>query len=1129
MMMLLTPLLRSLLWFQSLNLKRYSSVADLPLISLSDAIEALSRKPGIVVGPGVTTLPGTLTRIFVEAFKPYQDQISFEQPISGLTYRAALDTLTQLLPDQVPTIQRSIRDELQKLSGSLDLPYLAKAGWSACISLTEDVLFEAALRNYLDSKPSSLSATIIDNPAIMPHERTIPIYKMLGNINALESDSSLAITESDMLVRFQMWSQILRTFPDYLKEAPLLIIGTEAITPFVRNLLGTLLGLPRPSVSKFLFLKDDRTLIDPTIRALCSQRSVELIDASLREFCNAIADLKPMRSKSMAILIPQKQDTLSKNLSNHESIISVVPFEPIDDATTALNLPKLIDGLFRPASIDWRPFLAGLDLRRSCTDKVKNLVLEIFNESAASKLRSIVLHGEAGIGKTLLLKRVAIELSAQGLTVMWCRRALAGGYLRSYRELAQTLADHIKIKGNEEARFVLLCDDPWSLRLDASELLGCFDRFQGKLAIVFTVRNSDYFANDNSALINGVSRTTEFEIPFELDTNEITDLVAMLQRIGAARNEEEANIEVKKLSKRDAADILCSLWYLVPETRSQLTESLRDEYCRLGSIRSSVAGMAGDVARSSAVAHKAYEFVTVMSNLDIGLPIEVLVRALGVDYSEWLDMVVDGRPLWGLLYDEQETENSTVLFRTRNKIVTYILLDLVNGGVGHAGEFRVLKKLLYACEAGSGVYRTFVLDILVRARPKLEKFLTYDEGIELFEIARETLPHSDRVIEHHRGIWMHDKGHDYRNAYAQFENALQCDIYPGSERDAPQEHIHTSMAAAVLQMVKQGTQDKEHGLELVRQHLRQATSLAFFNSHTSHVAANLLFELAIQGGGATKDNISLSSLGEALQEIERAFQNIGSHVRGYSKHEKSLGMLLNLQRKILDAIPDIVRLKTLAVEKFEQSLTQIGFEVAARRMLIEANETGKGKNYNELNNYLIECKELIESKKQNLSLELISTRLDLIIRWKIQRHGQLNWREFRLDLEELLKHSVYRDNVIKQFYYAVALFQCGNLTEANASFAGLRRVHSSGSSLSPREIRCYFLNDNGDPQRFQCQIEREHLQWYVRISELNLTIPARAPGALGGPGATVHAYVGFTLNGPLAVFIKPGENDNLLA
>lgn len=1104
-------------------------MSEFQIISLSDAIESISRHPAVAVGPGVTCLPGTMSSVFERAFNKIGHKNCSGIAISELSYRAELDSLAIASPADAGLVSNEIRKGLQELTGSLDLPYLAKAGWSSCISLTGDMLFESALRNYQDSKPASLSATLIDNPSDLPPDRTIPIYKLLGNINSSEDGRKFADSESELLMRQQIWPGILRTAPDYLQDAPLFFVGTSEIKYLVRSLLGVLLAMPKPNVSRLLFLKDDATLTDPTIRALCRQRKVLLIDANIRELSNALATFKPKARREILIASSGNNSSPLQNiLLKFDSLISLVPANKFSVEEVKPNLPKLIDALFRPASIDWQPFQAGLDLRRTITDKVLDVVAALLNSPLSAPLQSIIVHGEAGIGKTLLLKRVATDLAASGKIVIWCKR-VPGNYLRAYREISKELSDFVKENSKLDQQIIIFCDDPWSLRIDATDILSCFDSFPGKIVFVFSVRNTDYFANDIGSLSGGLAQVTQIEVPFEIDEKELNGLAEMLQRIGAVKNKADAEREVSELPKRDAKDILCSMWLLFPETRSQFTESLRDEYCRLGTVKDSVAAMASELAATSKIAHRAYEFVTVVSNLDIGLPIEVLVRALGIDYEEWLDMTVDGRPLWGLLYDEVDQENKSVLFRTRNNIITRILLDLVNGGVGHAGEIRVLKELLKSCEAGSTVYRSFVMEILVRARAKLSKMLNYDQGIELFDIARLALSHDDRVLEHQKGIWMQNVGHRYSDAYAQFEHALVCQVHPGAERDAPQEHIHTSMAAAVVHMVKQGEQNRITGLEIVRAHLKQASGPNFFNLHTAHVSANLLFELAQQGGYESGDKTSFVSLAEALVEIEKAFQIIGAHVRGFSKHEKSIIMLTDLQRKILASIPNVQKLKKIAQKIFDDSRDQIGFDVASRRLLIEANEAGKGKLYNEVSLYIEECIHKISEKGLPISAELIGVKIDLVIRWKIQRHAKVNWIEFRDEVGEFLKRSQNRDNVMRQFYYAVALLQCGDSTDANAAFAGLRRMRLSAIALSPREIRCYYLNEDGDPKRFQGRLEKTHQQWYFNIPELDLTIMARSSGSGGGSGAVGHAYIGFTLNGPLAVFEKPGEYDYILS
>lgn len=1088
-------------------------------ISLEAALVSLTRRPGVLIGPDVTCAPGTISSVLsgsVRVIAPEQLNM-LEQ---GQHFRPAIDALATQLQDRLPRLTDEIQARIRDLKASLDLPYLAKAGWSACISLTDDVLFESALRNYFDTIPSSLSATIIDGPSLMPPERTIPIYKLLGNLNNRDPACTLAMSESELLVRQQMWPRMLRTFPDYLREGPLFVLGAASVAPLVRSILGTFLGLGRPNVSKLVFLKDDPTLRDATVLALCSQFDTSVVDASLRDLCTAIAELKPQRTY-VHTEAPKASSKLDQLLGKHEAIVSLVP-SSIDESTrNALHLPALIDGLFRPAAIDWHPFLMGLDLRRTITDKLKPSIVASLAESLNGRLRPVVARGEAGIGKTILLKRTAVELAADGSTVLWCRRSTGPGWTRNFRALANDLAEHFK-SAPKHSGVVIFCDDPWALRMDASELMGCFDRFPGRIAFVFALRNSDFFSWEHSTLPLGSGTTSDYEIPYELDDQEWKDLGVMLQKIGAVKDQAEADREMSLVPRRNALDILCSLWYLIPETRSQLADSLRDEYCRLGNVRESVANTAQEIAADSDTARQAYEFVTVTSNLDIGLPTEVLVRALGINYGDWLDMIVDGKPLWGLLYDEQDSESGNTVFRTRNEIVTRVLLDLVNGGVGHVGEYRVLRDLLRACDGGSAIYRNFVMEVLVRNRNQLQKVLSYDQGMDLFDIARSALAHDDRLLEHHKGIWIGDVGRDTIAAYSQLEKALRTEVYPSAERDAPLEHIHTSMASTIVKMIKAGQQDRTIGFQLVRDHLRQASSSTYFNAHTAHVSGNLLFELSQQNGRSASDEIAMASISDALQEIERAFQLIGARAKNSFRHEKSIAMLSDLQHKIIRSILDLTSMKALAQKMFNETKSQVGFEVVARRLLVEASEGDKGHAYNGVSEYIAQCSTQVQAQGTHLSAELIVIRVDLVIRWRIQRFLSVNWQDFTNDVRLALENLRYRDDAIKRFYYAVGLFHLKHVTEANAIFASLRRLQLSAG---PREIRCYYLSDAGDAQRMQGIVERKHNYSYMFVTELQLSVPMRSPTAGGGSGSVVHAYIAFALNGPTAVLDKPGPSD----
>ncbi|MGE0875352.1 MAG: hypothetical protein AB7O31_11850 [Burkholderiales bacterium] len=1101
-----------------------------PIIPLQEAIESLSRRPGLILGPDATCSKDVVSQLVLNAARIAGANATDLEACDESGFRRLMDKMCAGDSNRMANAEREYLDGLRDLRGNLDLPHLARAGWAACISLTTDLLFETALRNYLDATPTSRTTTVVDCLSVDPPDRTTPTFKLLGNVNSQIDESRLVTRDSALLLRQQAWPFLLRKFPDYIHEAPVFVVGTGPVIPFLRTVLSVLLQLPKPSVRRLVFLKDDPALADATVEALCRNYVTQVVDASLREVCQGISEIvlqRPTMATIAAAAMPIPD--LARVLSANESFLSIVPKGTVASGEIERNQLALVDSLFRPTAVDWAPFLAGLDLRRSVTDRVLDAIRQHLNGSRSTHPKFVVTYGDAGIGKTMVLKRVASELAQEGRMVFWLRRSQSDNWIRHYRKLATDLGDAFGKTAAHTAdpQLVLICDDPWGLRLDAGELLACFENVPYKIVMAFSVRSSAYFTTDGIARAIGSVPHSEIPIPFELDDAEVELLPKMLLRIGAVKSETAGVDEIRKVRSRNARDILCSLWYLVPETRSQLRDSLRDEYCRLGDVREVIGTAAQSASVSSSAALKAYEYVTVASNLDIGVPVEVLVRALQIDYADWIEMTGNGRPLWGLIYDEHDPERQTLVYRTRNEVITRVLLDLVNGGVGHSGEVRVLKELLNACAAGGHVYRTFVLDVLVRGRGKLSKYLTYEQGVELYDIARQALPYPDRVIEHHKGIWIDDVGRRHADAYRQFEAALHCRVYPGAERDAPREHIHTSMAATAVRMVKDGELGADKGYELVRDHLRQAASPTFFNGHTAHVAANLLFELAQHAKEGSRDQVSLRSLTEALQEIEKGRQLIGAHGRNQFKQERSIAMLDDLQRRILTAIPNIDVLEELARKMVLEDGSQVGLEASARRRLADAILSDKGRAYNEVNQYLIECFGFLAEKKLDPSPNLLLVRVDLVVRWRLQRpSGAVDWRSFRDDLHAIISVPRFRDDLVKQFYFAVAQFHCNDITSANATFAGLRRL--ALPAHSPNAIRMYLRGGDGNLRRLQGTLERKNQIYYFMIPELNTSVQARAHAAEGGPGATVHSYLGFSLNGPVAVFSSPTETETLL-
>ena len=71
-------------------------------------------------------------------------------------------------------------------------------------------------------------------------------------------------------------------------------------------------------------------------------------------------------------------------------------------------------------------------------------------------------------------------------------------------------------------------------------------------------------------------------------------------------------------------------------------------------------------------------------------------------------------------------------------------------------------------------------------------------GCRYHNAALGALPLPDRTFIHQKGLWMKDKANDPLLAKSVLEEALVTEVYPYTERGEAEEHIHTSIAATLL-------------------------------------------------------------------------------------------------------------------------------------------------------------------------------------------------------------------------------------------------------------------------------------------------------------------------------------------
>lgn len=1092
------------------------------LVSAERARDLSAGRPALVIGQGAscrTSREDMLRDIVAIAIDCFGDDLSNDLTDAD-DFATALDELASTHPAQYDAFHTKASRYLQELKSSFLTDKLARVSWSVVISLCRDCCVEDAIRAVLATKPTQRHATVIPSPMVLGRPALhLPIFKLLGSCRDQGEGSRVALARSEQLIKLQEWRQLLMSVPDYVRDGGMFFLGMDEDVQSVRDLLSALYAGPPPYPGRLFFLDNSTCHADPVVRRLANGRSEILrIKGDAEELARAL-DAPVALQLQLHFPMPRGDDRLEEEFREFRPVLDLVPGSAHVDPPKNLR-QEAYDSLFRPVGSHWYAFLSDLDFPRDQTPQVIASLLK--TQASRTKMpKIVVLRGEAGVGKTVVAKRVAVELRRAGHVVLWCKK-LAGNFFHPYRDLAHHLKASAAHSADRKGAFIL-CDDPFALGISPIELAAIFDGVGVDVTVLFVMRNTDRAAHRPSLRLPQTI-DSEIELSFELSPKEHEGLPAFLVAAGAAQNIADATRILGLYKDKSATDILCRLWYLLPDTRAQLEASLEDEYFRLESVDEAISDLADEAIAQNVLARRAYESVAVASDLGFGLPLEVLVSALGINYGDWMAMCSNGRPLWGLLYPVQYSESDDVWYFTRNEVVTQVLLRHINGGIGHAANVRVLNMLVEACTGTSPAYRDFLVELLVRNKDSLRKVVTPREGRELYERALRAFPVPDRALVHHFGKWVTDEEHLHEEAYGILERALETADYPYGTQEERREHIHTSMAAVVVHRIKRGAQDRESGLSAVKRHLREASSPSFFNLYTVHVQVNAL--IALQQGD---DPISLDCFVESFRAIERAQQLAGSSGRQQMRFHEALGLLEDQKRRLASFLPEFGALKDAALARFDATGDLLALEAAAIRGLLDASIEDNGSKYNDVFQFLRTCQERIGKTHKPFPNGLRQIRIDLIVRWRLQHdRGEIDWSSFLGDISCVRDDPSRRDDVLLLFYEGVAAFQLRLPSEANTAFTRLRALQLPG--MLARQARLYLRDKTGKPEQVQGQFLKGAGSGKVRLSEMSLDVPVSRgiPPEGTQSGAIVHCWIAFSLQGPAAEFREPDSRALLL-
>ena len=1068
-----------------------------------DALPQLLRSRfGLIIGPAATIGP--------EGFADLNTSIAKHFSIQSQPH--LMDTCEALVSSGVQrdAIVERYRDGISALEPVPFLHHLATPRWLAVLSVTPDLLFEQAFALELDRYPDSPNLSRLPHPEQPTPPHTIPALKILGEVTR----DDFVLTRTDYRACRPGWRTAARTFADHLHGAPVLCIGVAESEEVFLDLLAELVSSRASTPGPIYFIKTDPLVHSPAVRQIASNRiRLGMIDTSISGFTTSLKDAETAHFVAQ-LPYPRATQPLYDRLTPYGQLVVVVN-QQLATTVDPTQIHRLRNLLFSPSATAWAPFATQLDFPRSITSTLLQQLRDVLAHPT-NGTRGLVLTGPSACGKTTVLKRLAYDIADDGYLALWFRPYLYQDAEAAIREIFSIIAE------DPEARkepVVLLLDDP--LSPSAPSLASILAAAQNRRLIsvpILAMRTTDLLTHDPLGPLRDVADFRECPLPSTFDTREFEAFPDYLVKLHLADSIEHASLRLPKPDRADASDVLSMLFLMLPETQATIRHAVRDEYLRLGDLAAFSRLVIGELAATTELLKSAYELVAVANHYGTPLPIEVLVSALGVAYTDWLDAAERRDLAWGLLYSETSHDEQSIVYFTRNAIVTRIIVDLINGGqIGYSGELARLRTLLRACNGSAPAYRNFATGILLPTR-KLDH-LQPEEGDDLFAIAADALPHPDRTLVHQRGIWQRVRLRDPALARQTLHSALDTPEFPYATQREPIQHIYTSLAANEVDAIRLKRTSPEDAKTAALGYLERARSLQFLNMNAVHVQARLVLDL-LDHTSAPGSPDSFSLVATALSDLDRSIIKLTSPFADQQQRQKHLHFLEDIRDKAVQRVATFETLNQEAENLWRQYHRQDAFVVAARLLLNRARRSNTGSDYNTAFGYVRECETLIEAANDQLSPRLVEVGLHIYYLWAVRRplKSELS---FDIDWPLIEKRAaiVCRDHSLSidpfnLYLRALALAHHPDWAAANAIFSHMRQLAIPADQMyQPRDV---LLHPRGTMRQVQGTIVEGSGQQFIHVPELGTDFRLDRDERWRRPNEIEHVYIRFRYAGPLA-------------
>ena len=676
--------------------------------------------------------------------------------------------------------------------------------WRAIFSTNYDLLIEDSYR--LANNPLQKCRSIISNydplDEVSRTNDTVPLVKLHGCVSRpMDPELPFILTVDQYNDYMENRDRLFKFLYELGFENTLVFVGHSLKDANIRQIISLIeknVGTGRPRYY----------LIKPKAKhqevELWNSKRISVLDGSFEEFLDLLEEKMDENDRKLGLVRPPRthpiQVKFEKNIDLRGELISFLINDVDYIEQSLLQSQGDIRAFYSGADQGWFPIIDNLDAPRTLTKKLLSDVVNIGEADRPGLVDFYVVKGEAGAGKSVLLRRLAWEAGISNDRLCLYVRPLAAPKFDQIEE----------IYGLAKERIFLFWDNAASNASAILKILRLARSAQIPLTVISCERYTEWNSRceDIEAVVTG-----KYNLPY-LGSREIEKLVSLLEKhdcLGPGLQPLTYEQRVQRFMDVFDRQLLVALHEVT--MGEPFEEIIYDEYQSL----------------QPESAKALYRTICVLNRLRVPVRAGLIARVFGITFEDFSSQFF--KPLQKVVLTTGRLDHDVHYIARHPEIAEIVFRRAFDSAQDRYHEYvRIIKALNISYESDRQSFRS-----MVRAKNLMDLFPDYEDVRSIYEITIEAIGRDSYVLQQMANFERRRDNGSLREA---------IDLLREAKQKAPHDTSISHSLAVVWRVRAERTEDALKREQFRREARSILNELIINEGHSPHIDS-VLVELAL--------------------------------------------------------------------------------------------------------------------------------------------------------------------------------------------------------------------------------------------------------------------------------------------